>query len=116
MREKITVGANTAKGKIIYAKSLTEDNFDWILLISHTVELKSFIRGTWTNDIEIYTHLAVCCSSRRVHILQDVVWGRTKRDGFEYYESTEAEIKEIKQILRENNKKYVKILNRVIDR
>ena len=116
MREKITVDANTAKGKIIYAKSLTGYNVDWILLISHTVELESFIKGAWTNDVEINTHLAICCSSTRGHILQDVVWGRTKRDGFEYYEPTEAEIKEIKQILRENNKKYVKILNRVIDR
>lgn len=116
MREKITVDTNTAKGKIIYAKSLTEYNIDWILLISHTAEVESFIRGTRTNDIEIHTHLAINCSSRRGHILQDVIWGRTKRDGFEYYEPTEAEIKEIKQILIDNNKKYVKILNRVIDR
>jgi hypothetical protein len=43
-------------------------------------------------------------------------WGRVKRDGFIFHTPTEEQVDEIKRILKEENKKFVKVINQVIDR
>lgn len=106
----IKIDENT-RGIIVYAQSTKVEYTDWLLLISHTQESEYP-----TNDLTIYTHLSICYRGHKSHRIGLEPWGRVKRDGFIFHTPTEEQVNEIKRILKEENKKFVKVINQVIDR
>lgn len=106
----IKIDENT-RGTIVYAQSTTLMYTDWLLLISHTQESEYP-----PNDLTIYTHLSVYYGGHKSYRMGLERWGKVKRDGFIFHTPTEEQVNEIKKILKEENKKFVKVINQVIDR
>lgn len=112
-REELNINLYT-RGIITFAKEEGKRNYgDWLILISHIEEENRI-------DCEghIYTH--VC---KRVDLpfdcepwVQATSWGYIKGQGFKFYKPTPEEIQIVKDILKRNNKKFVKGINKVIDR
>lgn len=105
-REEININLYT-RGIITFAKEEGKRNYgDWLILISHVED-----------EGLIYTH--VC---KRVDLpdcvprVRTISWGYIKGEGFKFYKPTPEEIQIVKDILKRNNKKFVKGINKVIDR
>ena len=110
-REEININLYT-RGIITFAKEEKRNYGDWLILISHVEEENRI-------DCEglIYTHVY-----KRVDLpdceprVQTISWGYIKGQGFKFYKPTPEEIQIVKDILKRNNKKFVKGINKVIDR
>lgn len=110
-RQEIQITEET-KGILVYAKAIKELYDDWLLLIDCVGE-DLFIHNV--NLLMIYTHVGYCLRSKRVTLPDARRWGWY--DGnYKFYTVTEEERNKIKGIIKENNLKYIKALNKVVVR
>jgi hypothetical protein len=114
-REPIEITELT-RGIIVFAKK-TRDYFeDWLLLIDRvsTVEPPSLFDG----DLMIYTHVSwkIGANLDDANVDKNKNWGVVNAYGYEFYKPTEEEKNIIKKILKLHNKKYIRIINKLIDR
>lgn len=110
-REEINIDPDT-RGIIVFAKETTPIKHygDWILLIDR-------LERAGGDEYFIYTHICKRadigdCKPNVGHIS----WGFLYGMDFKFYKPTPEEIQIVKDILKENNKKFVKGINKVIDR
>lgn len=115
-REIIDITTKT-RGTVVFAKNGGRSYFgDWILLIDHVDQIKNTLLNE--EDELIFTHIAF----RLGNNMEDVIvqsgnmWGFVKMQKFEFYKPTEEDKNAIKQILKLHNKRFVKILNKIIPR
>ena len=104
------------KGIIVHAQldncrspftCITED--DWIILIAE-VENDSGNIG-----LHVKRHVSYCIQSGDTNVSRSPGnWGYI--NGYKFYIATDEEKQKIKDILRKNNLKYIRALNKVIDR
>lgn len=113
-REPIIITPET-KGVIVYAKSTKPTFSDWILLIRDVQEVRLDLN---TNDLMIYTHISWNTSADFSYANVDVNhrWGYVHHYKFEFFKPTQEEINIIKTLLKNNNKKFVKGINKLFDR
>lgn len=111
-RNKINVTLNT-KGVLVYTRSKTS-NGKWILLIDH-IEAKTGIFGS---EYEmIYAYASICVNKGLTY----PIWSKSSfpfgvTRSFDFYEVTEEERKHMQDFIKRNGLKYVKALNKIIDR
>ena len=106
-RQKIEITENT-KGVLAYAVSGERYGGQWLLIIDRVVE--STVMGG-----AVIVHIA-----KRLHSSEIYVGGVTftylKDNMMKYYTVTDKEKKELKKLLKQYNKRYIKGINRLIDR
>lgn len=114
-REPLEITTST-KGMIAFAKSTRKYFDDWILLIDHVTESNG--QGGFNNDLMIYTHVSwnIRASLDNANVDRNKNWGVVKEFGYKFYKATEEEKNIIKQILKSHDKKYIRIINKLIDR
>lgn len=115
-RKEIIIDGST-KGIIAYAKPRLYNLPDWIVLVSNT---------TRCTDIFGRHYYVVYTYSSSPLLLGDSVnpsgnvtkspWPFCTTDSFKFYEVTEDERKHILELIKSKKLKYVKSLNRLIDR
>jgi hypothetical protein len=116
-RNKINVTLDT-KGILVYAipkMAKTTSIGEWILLIGHVEN--TF--GIFGNEYEmIYVHASICVKGS--HLIypgctkDSFPFGVTR--SYDFYEVTEEERKHMQDLIKRNGLKYVKALNKMIDR
>lgn len=114
-REPLEITTST-KGVIVFAKSTRAIFDDWILLIDYVTETNDY--GAFRNDLKICTHVSwrVDANLDDANVDRNKNWGVVKGYGFKFYKATEEEKNIIKKILKSHNKKYIRIINKLIDR
>jgi ribulose bisphosphate carboxylase small subunit len=114
-REPIEITTST-KGAIVLAKSTRSDFEDWIILIEYVTETNDY--GAFRNDLMIYTHVSwkVGADLDDANVGKNKNWGVVKGFGYKFYKATEEEKNIIKKILKSHDKKYIRIINKLIDR
>ena len=106
------------KGIIVHAQldncrspftCITED--DWIILIE-SIEKDAY---GGAENLHLRRHVSYCIQSGATNISRNPGnWGYI--NGYKFYIATDEEKQKIKDILRKNNLKYIRALNKVIDR
>lgn len=108
-RQEIVELTPNTKG-IIYVKRLIKEElrFDWILLISSISEEGNLYRyASYNIDLDKFF----------LDITGTMFWGYVKnRTDIKFYYATEEEKNIIKEKLKENGYKYIKIMNKIIKR
>ena len=114
-REPIEI-STLSKGAIVFAKSTRPYFSDWVLLIDYVTETNE--HGVFCDDLMIYTHVSwiVGANLDDANVDKNKNWGVVKGYGYKFYKATEEEKNIIKQIIKSHNKKYIKIINKLIDR
>ena len=114
-REPIEITTST-KGAIVFAKSTRSAFSNWVLLIDYVTETNDY--GAFRNDLMIYTHVSwrMDASLDDANVDKNKNWGVVKGFGYKFYKATEEEKNIIKKILKSHNKKYIRIINKLIDR
>ena len=107
-REEIEITEGT-KGVLAYAVSEESYGGKWLIIIDRVVECPAM------NDLAIIAHIA-----KRLHTDEIYVGGVTfayrMATKMKYYTVTEQEKKELNKLLKQHNKRYIKGINRLIDR
>jgi len=107
-RKEIEITENT-KGVLAYAVSEESYGGEWLLIIDRVVESPTM------NDLVIIAHIA-----HRLHTTEVFVGGvefaYLMATRVKYYTVTDKEKKELKKLLKQYNKRYIKGINRLIDR
>ena len=100
------------KGIVVHAHLDKANDFpdDWIILIESVEEpYGSHI------TLHVKRYVSYCIQSGITNVSKTPGnWGYI--NGYKFYIATEEEKQKIKDILRKNNLKYVRVLNKVIDR
>ena len=108
-RQEIVELTPNTKG-IIYVKRLIKEElrYDWILLISNISKEGELYRyASYNIDLDMFS----------LDITGTMFWGYVKnRTDIKFYYATEKEKNMIKEKLKENGYKYIKIINKVIKR
>lgn len=114
-REPIDI-STLSKGAIVFAKSTRPVFSDWLLLIDYVTETNDY--GAFRNDLMIYTHVSwnVETNLDDANVDKNKNWGVVKGYGYKFYKATEEEKNIIKKILKSHNKKYIRVINKLIDR
>ena len=114
-REPLEITTST-KGVIAFAKSTRSVFDDWIILIDYVVETNE--HGVFRNDLMIYTHVSwkMGADLDDANVDKNKNWGVVKGFGYKFYKATEEEKNIIKKILKLHDKKYIRIINKLIDR
>ena len=114
-REPIEITTST-RGAIVFAKSTRSAFDDWLMLIDYVTETNDY--GFYRNDLMIYTHVSwrMDASLDDANVGKNKNWGVVKGYGYKFYKATEEEKNIIKKILKSHNKKYIRIINKLIDR
>ena len=110
-QKEITITAGM-RGKIVYAKRKWGPPVNWVLLIADVEEVPS-IKGT-SHVIYRYVSQTDWFENYRKASKNKVDWGNV--EDYYFFEPTDEQVKLVKDILRENNLKYVKGANIVIER
>ena len=114
-RNEINVTLDT-KGILVYAIPKISKNIgEWILLIGHVEN--AF--GIFGDKYEmIYAHASICVQGNRLTYpgcsKSPFPFGTTNH--YTFYEATEKERKHMQDLIKRMQLKYVKALNKVIDR
>lgn len=107
-RQEIDITENT-KGVLAYAVSEEGYGGQWLLIIDRVIESPAM------NDLAIIAHIA-----KRLHgadiFVGNVTFAYLKLNKMKYYTVTDKEKKELKKLLKLHNKRYIKGINRLIDR
>lgn len=106
----ITIGT---KGIVVRAIPNEKNNeiykCEWVLLVSH-------VKTDGADKLLLYRHASI--NNKGWHLTgpskKPILWGRV--DYYDFYLATEEEKKQIKEQLLSNGLKYVKAINKVIDR
>lgn len=108
MRKKIEITKST-KGIVVFAQSKCYKNDGWIILIKNVLE-----HGR--DNFHIIRHISYDISDGEVYSdgNYEGSWGFTR--GYDFYLATDEEKQIIMDILAKRRKKFVKILNQIIDR
>lgn len=114
-REQITITPET-RATIVYAKATKKGLQDWLLLIDRVTEEHLHLQNT--NDLMIYTHVSwnVNLGMATSNVGENCNWGYVYYYGYEFYKPTEEDVKNIKEILKLYNKRYVRGVNKLFDR
>ncbi len=108
--EEITISKAT-KGRIVRAVDKFWPDYQWVLLISH-VELSKFDDGMYN---KVFCHVTYCRKNGGTIVNRiPKYWSVTKF--FQFYEPTEDDREAIRNILKNKNVRFVKIINKIIDR
>lgn len=111
--KKADIGLGT-KGKIVFLKAKKpEDGYtDWVLLISEITEEVDSEGKPYTI---IKRYISYKISNKREFInVNHTWWGYL--NNYDAYEPTDEQVQIIKNILKKHNLKYVRTLNKIIDR
>lgn len=100
------------RGKIVYAKRKWGTAVNWVILIADVKEVKC-IKGA-EHIVYRYVSQTDYFENYRKASKNKVDWGNV--EDYHFFEPTDEQVKLVKDILRENNLKYVKGANIVIDR
>ena len=107
-RKEIEITEST-KGVLAYAVSEESDGGQWLLIIDRVVESPAM------NDLVIIAHIAERLHSADIFV-GNVTFAYLKLNKMKYYTVTDKEKKELKKLLKVYNKRYIKGINRLIDR
>jgi len=104
--EPITIDRQT-KGILVYAKANVPNRRDWLVLISH-VEVNSF------DELRVVRHISYNLDTRECYCSKiGGNWGNIY--GYDFYKPTPSHYKIIRDIMKKNNIKYIKALNKLVD-
>lgn len=107
-RQEIEITENT-RGVLAYAVSQEKYGGNWLLIIDRVVESPAM------NDLVIIAHIAKRLHSTDIYV-GGVTFAYLKINKMKYYTVTDKEKKELKKLLKVYNKRYIKGINRLIDR
>lgn len=107
IRQEIDVTYGT-KGMFAYAVSQEKYGGQWLLIIDRVVE-STAMGGA------IVVHIAKRLHSTEIYV-GGVTFAYLNEMQIKYYTVTEQEKKELRKILKQHNKRYIKGINRLIDR
>ena len=107
-RKEIEITENT-RGVLAYAESQEKYGGNWLLIIDRVVESQAM------NDLVIIAHIAERLHSTDIYV-GGVTFAYLKLNKMKYYTVTDKEKKELKKLLKVYNKRYIKGINRLIDR
>jgi hypothetical protein len=107
-RKEIILSTNT-KGIIVFAESEEYDD-RWIILINRIEE------DDYGGDLRIIRHVSYSIKNKETYSDKNYEgdWGNI--EGYKFYKATEEEKQIIKNILKKQNKRFIKIINQVIDK
>ena len=116
-REQITIAPET-RATIVYAKATKSSFQDWLLLIDRVTEEKLYPYTEKDKDLMIYTHVSwnVNLGMATSNVGENCNWGYVNLYGYEFYKPTDEDVKNIKEILKLYNKRYVRGVNKLFDR
>ena len=107
-REPITISPYT-RGIIVFAEHEEYEDSKWVILINR-------IEKNYDGELKIIRHVSYDISNCETYSDESYEgnWGGIK--GYKFYKATEEQKQIIKNILKKQNKRFVKIINQVIDR
>ncbi len=115
-RKEINVNTKT-KGVIVYATPKIPGKIgDWILLVSYVKLANVFGDGKKYEMIYIYASIAVKGEHLMTPCITKYPFSFGITDNFNFYEATKEERKQIQNKLKRMKWKYVKAINKIIDR
>lgn len=105
---KITLSRDT-RGIVVFAQSDYDETDTWVILIKR-------IEEDCDGELRIIRHVSYDLSNRETYSDKNYEgnWGLI--DGYTFYMATEEQKQIIKNILKKKHKKFIKIINQVIDR
>ena len=108
MQEEIILSIDT-KGIIVFAEHEEYENDKWVILINRVEE-------DYDGEIRIIRHISYDISNGETYSDKNYEgnWGNIER--YKFYKATEEQKQIIKNILKKQNKRFIKIINQVIDR
>ena len=108
IRQEIEITDDT-KGVLAYAVSEEGYGGKWLLIIDRVVETTTVMGGA------VVAHIAKRLHSSEIYV-GGVIFTYLKPNTMKYYTVTDKEKKELKKLLKQYNKRYIKGINRLIDR
>ena len=103
--EPITIDRQT-KGILVYAKANTANRRDWLVLISH-------VEVNCSDELRVVRYISYNLDTRESHwSTMGGYWGDIY--GYDFYKPTPTHYKMIRDIMKENNIKYIKALNKLV--
>lgn len=107
-REPITITPRT-RGIIVFAESEDYEDEKWVILINR-------IEEDYDGELRIIRHVSYDLTNKETYSDKNYEgnWGNIER--YKFYKATEEQKQIIKNILKKQNKRFIKIINQVIDR
>lgn len=107
-RKEIILSKDT-RGIVVFAEHEEYEDSKWVILISR-------IEEDYKGELKIIRHISYDISNCETYSDENYEgnWGGIK--GYKFYKATEEEKQIIKNILKKQNKRFIKIINQVIDR
>lgn len=107
-RKEIILSKDT-RGIIVFAENEEYKDEKWVILINR-------IEEDYDGELRIIRHVSYDLTNKETYSDKNYEgnWGNI--EGYKFYKATEEQKQIIKNILKKQNKRFVKIINQVIDR